>query len=132
MNDTKVSYDKNADVLYVSFGRSEHITGIELADNIVLRLDVGHPGGKAPRAVGLTFISFSHIMRHHRNQPIRIPLADMGQLPEAVRQAVLAVTTTPPVSDFLDITLSLSPRMPPWTGLTEPCRPRDMGETVMK
>jgi len=116
MNDIKVSYDKEADVLYVSFGRSEHITGIELADNIVLRLDAGHPGREAPRAVGLTFVSFSHLMRHHRNQPIRIPLADMGQLPEALRQAVLAVTTTPPVSDFLDITLSLSPRVPPLPG----------------
>lgn len=112
MNDIKVSYDKEADVLYVSFGRSGNITGIELADNIVLRLDAGHPGRKAPKAVGLTFVSFSHIMRHHRNHPIRIPLADLCQLPEALRQAVLAVTTAPPVSDFLDITLSLSPRMP--------------------
>jgi len=38
---------------------------------------------------------------------------DLDRLPEALRQAVLAVTTTPPVSDFLDITLSLSPRVPP-------------------
>ncbi|RLC07331.1 MAG: hypothetical protein DRI57_26095 [Deltaproteobacteria bacterium] len=123
MNDIKVNYDKEADVLYVSFGRSEHITGIELADNIVLRLDAGHPGREAPRAVGLTFVNFSHLMRHYRNQPIRIPLTGLRQLPEALRQAVLAVTTAPPVSDFLDITLSLSLRVPPLPGraeLTEP------------
>lgn len=62
-------------------------------------------------AVGLTFVNFSHLMRHHRNQPIRIPLADPDHLPEALRWAVLTVTTTPAVSDFLDITLSLSSRV---------------------
>jgi uncharacterized protein YuzE len=34
MPETKIKYDKEGDVLYVSFGRSEHVTGVELADNI--------------------------------------------------------------------------------------------------
>lgn len=39
MGETKINYDSEADVLCVSFGRSEHVTGVELADNIMLRLD---------------------------------------------------------------------------------------------
>lgn len=63
MNEIKVNYDADADVLYVSFGRSEHVTGVELADNILLRLDTGMP----PRAVGLTFISFAQMLGRHRD-----------------------------------------------------------------
>ncbi len=32
------AYRVEADILYVSFGRSDHVTGVELADNILLRL----------------------------------------------------------------------------------------------
>ena len=41
MQDTKINYDAEADVLYVSFGQSSHVMGIELADNVLLRLDTG-------------------------------------------------------------------------------------------
>ena len=45
MGETKINYDSEADVLYVSFGRSEHLTGVELADNILLRRDTGKATG---------------------------------------------------------------------------------------
>jgi uncharacterized protein YuzE len=51
MIQTKINYDEEGDVLYVSFGKSEHITGIELADNILLRLDTGKATGTTPKAV---------------------------------------------------------------------------------
>ena len=38
MSDIKINYDRDADVLYVSFGRSQHVIGIELTDNVLLRL----------------------------------------------------------------------------------------------
>jgi hypothetical protein len=113
MNETKINYDEEADVLYVSFGRSEHVTGVELADNILLRLDTGKATGTAPRAVGLTFISFARLMAHYRDRPLSVSLANLRNLPEDLWQAVLAVLTTPPVSDFLDIGLALSPQVPP-------------------
>jgi hypothetical protein len=109
----KINYDEEADVLYVSFGRSEHVTGVELADNILLRLDTGKASGTAPRAVGLTFISFARMMVHYRDRPLGVPLANLRNLPEDLWQAVLAVITTPPVSDFLAVGLSLSPQVPP-------------------
>jgi hypothetical protein len=113
MDETKVSYDREGDVLYVSFGRSEHVTGVELADNILLRLDTGKSEGTSPRAIGLTFISFARMIAHYRDKPISVPLANLRNLPEDLWQAVITVVTTPPVSDFLAVGLSLSPQVPP-------------------
>jgi len=74
MSEIKYNYDREADVLYVSFGRSEHVTGVELADNILLRLDTGKATEEPPRAVGLTFISFARMMEYHRDRPLTIEL----------------------------------------------------------
>jgi hypothetical protein len=113
MSETKINYDEDADVLYVSFGRSEHVTGVQLADNILLRLDTGKVTGSTPRAVGLTFVSFARMMAHHRDRPMSIPLSSLRNLPEDVWQSVWSVLTTPPVSDFLATGISLSPQVPP-------------------
>lgn len=113
MNETKINYDQEADVLYVSFGQSKHVTGIELTDNVLLRLDTGKATGSAPRAIGLTFISFAHMMAVHKDAPVIVSLTDLRRLPEELWQAVLAVITTAPVSDYLSVNLSLSPQTPP-------------------
>ena len=109
----KINYDEEADILYVSFGRSDHVTGVELADNILLRLDTGKAAGTPPKAVGLTFISFARMMSHYQDKPLNVPLANLRNLPEELWQAVLTVITTPPVSDFLAVGFSLSPQVPP-------------------
>ena len=113
MAETKINYDEEADVLYVSFERSDHVTGVELADNILLRLDTGKATGTIPKAVGLTFISFARMREHHQNKPLHVPLANLRGLPDELWQAVLTVITMPPVSDFLAVELSLSPQVPP-------------------
>ncbi len=113
MNDIKVNYDAEADVLYVTFGRSKHVTGVELADNILLRLDTGQATHTAPRAVGLTFISFAQMRVHHQDRPLFVSLTNLRNLPDDLWQAVLAVVTMPPVSDFLAVGLFLSPQVPP-------------------
>ncbi len=113
MSEIKLDYDEEADVLYVSFGQGEHVTGIELADNLLLRLDRGKATGITPRAVGLTFINFARMMVFYEGKPLTVPLANLRNLPEDLWQAVWAVITTPPVSDFLDVALSLSPQVPP-------------------
>ncbi|MCI0396101.1 MAG: hypothetical protein L0332_26140 [Chloroflexi bacterium] len=63
--------------------------------------------------MGLTFISFSRMMAHHQDRPLSIPLANLRHLPDDLWQAVLAVVTTPPVSDFLAVAFSVSPQIPP-------------------
>ena len=113
MNETKVNYDQEADVLYVSFGRSEHVTGVELADNILLRLDTGQATGAAPSAIGLTFVSFARMMAHYQDKPLHVPLANLRNLPDDIWQAVVEVVTTPPVSDFMAVGLTIAPHIPP-------------------
>jgi uncharacterized protein YuzE len=109
----KINYDKDADVLYVSFGQSEHVTGVELADNILLRLDTGKATGDVPRAIGLTFVSFSHMMAHHQDKPLAISLDQLRDLPDDLWQAVIDVVTTSPVRDVLEVGLSVAPQVPP-------------------
>ena len=113
MENTKINYDKEADVLYISFGQSQNVTGVELADNILLRLDMGNAQNRPPKAVGLTIISFEKMMKAHHESPVVVSLANLRQLPEELWQAVLAVITTAPVSDYLNVNLSLSPQTPP-------------------
>ncbi len=113
MSEIKINYDEEGDVLYVSFGRSEHITGVELANNVLLRLDTGKITGASPRAVGLTFISFSRMREHYGDKPLSVPLAKLRNLPEELWQAVWAVLISPPVSDFLSIAVFLPPQIPP-------------------
>lgn len=113
MYQTKINYDRDADVLYVSFGHSQHVTGIKLTDSILLRLDTGKSNGEPPRAIGLTFISFALIMAAHKDRPLLIPLVNLRGLPEDLWQAVLTIVTTPPVSDFLSVGLTFSLQNPP-------------------
>ncbi len=113
MTDTKLNYDQEGDVLYVSFGKSDHVTGVELADNLLLRLDAGSPPDREPRAVGLTLINFSRMREFHRDAPLNIPIHELRNLPDGLWQAVISVITSPPVSDFLAVGLSFSPQIPP-------------------
>ena len=119
MHEIKVNYDDGADVLYVSFGRSKHVTGVELADNILLRLDTGKATGEPPRAVGLTFISFSRLMAYHRDKPLTISLERLRNLAENLLPIVMGVITTPPVSDFLTAELVIAPQVPPLPELVQ-------------
>jgi len=72
------------------------VTGIELTDNVLLRLDTGTQTGKPAKPA-----------------PIIVSLANLRQLPEELWQAVLHVITMPSVSDFLSMNLSLFPKSPP-------------------
>lgn len=113
MENTKINYDRDADVLYISFSQSKNVTGVELTDNVLLRLDVGNESNQPPKAVGLTFISFEKMMQAHQDDPVIVSLANLRQLPEELWQAILTVVTTAPVSDYLAVNLSLSPQTPP-------------------
>jgi hypothetical protein len=113
MTTTKITYDEDADVLYVKFDRSEHVTGVELSPSVLLRLDTGKATGLPPRALGLTFVNFSFLMAQIGDQPLNVPLGDLRYLPKELWQAVLEVVTTAPVSDFLTVGLSLLPQRPP-------------------
>ena len=114
MRETKVNYDEQADVLALCFLWAQRAcTGVELADNILLRLNTGRATGDPPRAVGLTLISFSRLIAFHRNKPLTISLERLRNLPENLWSIVVSVITSPPVSDFLRTELAVAPRVPP-------------------
>jgi hypothetical protein len=100
------------------YGRSEHVTGVELADNILLRLDTGKATEEPPRAGGLTFISFVRMIEYHRDRPLTISLEALRNLPEDLWQAVIAVLISPPASDFLSVGPAIAPQVPPLPELT--------------
>ena len=108
----KYNYDEEADVLYVSFGQSEHVTGIELAPNVLLRLDTGKASRQAPRPIGLTVISYSRVRETLQGHSLSVPMEDLRNLPDDIWQAVVAVVTTPPLSEILGLAFTISLPIP--------------------
>jgi len=91
-------YDEEGDILYVSFWPGEKGTGVELNDNILLRLDKDKR-----RALGLTFFDFSILIQKTELGPRGFPLTGLAEIPEELREIVITIITTPPVSHFLKI-----------------------------
>jgi hypothetical protein len=53
------------------------------------------------------------MLEHYQDKPLTVPLMNLRNLPEDLWESVLAVVTSPPVSDYLNIGLSLSLQAPP-------------------
>lgn len=108
------SYDKEIDVLYISFAPAERATtAVELNENILLRLN------RAEKcAVGLTLMDFSVLVELTNFGPRSFPLTGLDDLDEAWQEMVLEVISQPPVSQILKLqffTPSLSRAMPATT-----------------
>ena len=89
-------YDQEADILDIFFGDNEPATGVELTDQILLRLNQ-----KTKRAVSLMILDFSILTERTEYGPRSCPLDKLAELPEAMREVVLQLVTTPPVNRFL-------------------------------
>lgn len=89
-------YDQEADILEVFFGANEPATGVELTDQILLRLN-----RSLDRAVSLTFLHFSILAEHTEYGPRSYPLEKLLAVPEDLREQALRLITTTPVSQFL-------------------------------
>src|ERR671936_275971 len=87
------SYDKEADVLYISFVPGEKPTAaVELNDNILLRFNLTEK-----RAVGLTLMDFSVL------GPRSFPLSGLQDLEPEWQEAVIEIITKPPVNQILRV-----------------------------
>ncbi len=107
MSETKYNYDREGDVLYISFGRSEHAIGVELGDHLLLRLDTGKGATRSPRAVGLTILFPAQLLA--LGHAPTFTLEQLKQLPADLRATVLEVLSRPPVSELLSVQLTLVP-----------------------
>lgn len=95
------SYDKEADVLYISFSPGEKATtAVELNDNILLRFNRAER-----RAIGLTLMDFSVLVQLTELGPRNFPLYGLRELEPDWQDMVIDIITRPPVSQVLQVSV---------------------------
>ena len=95
------SYDKAADVLYISFSpREKATTAVELNNNILLRFNRAEK-----RAIGLTLMDFSVLVQFTDLGPRSFPLVGLSELEPDWRETVIEIITKPPVNDILKVSV---------------------------
>jgi hypothetical protein len=82
----------------LSFGESRSATGIELNENILLRID-----RTAGVAVGLTIFNFSVLSQLTEMGPRSVPLTGLAGLSPDMREMALSILQRSPVSDHLNL-----------------------------
>jgi len=98
MRKLNTNYDEMSDTLYVSFEPGTKATGIELNEHILLRIN-----RNKRKAVGLTFFEYSLLAQKTELGPRSFPLTGLLELSDDLRQIVLDILLTRPVSDILSV-----------------------------
>jgi len=70
-NELKINYDRDADVLYCSFGEPQEAISVEADDGIIVR---HNPETNA--VVGYTIVNFFKRFADRPNQAVSVPLAE--------------------------------------------------------
>ena len=97
MRATRITYDPDGDILYVTFGPPVTSTGYQLSDQILLRVDP-----KTQLASGLTILNYSH----HASASREIPLPGVEEYCDA-KPLLLRILGSAPVSQFLSVTTGI-------------------------
>jgi uncharacterized protein YuzE len=91
-------YDEPSDTLHISFMPGESATGIELNENILLRIDKGKRV-----AVGLSIFNYS-VMAQRTELGLRsVPLTGLGDLSVELRELALRILQDAPVRNYLSL-----------------------------
>lgn len=99
--ETIYTYDKECDILYISFSSGEKAeTAVELNDNILLRFNRSEK-----RAVGLTLMDFSVLVQPDELGPRTFPLTGLGELEPSWKDEVIEIITKPPVNQMLKLSV---------------------------
>lgn len=92
-------YDKEADVLYISFSPGEIPTAaVELNDNILVRFNRDER-----RAIGLTLMDFSVLVQLTELGSRNFSLSGLADLEEDWQELVVEIITSPPVNGILKV-----------------------------
>ena len=94
----RLVYDQEADILEIFFGENEPATGVELTDYIILRLNK-----RTRRAISLMLLHFSILAERTEYGPRSYPLDKLDEVSEDLRELVLHLVTSMPVSQFLKL-----------------------------
>lgn len=93
------SYDKEVDVLYISFPPGEKPTAaVELNENILLCFNRAEK-----RAIGLTLMDFSVLVQLTRLGPRSFPLTGLKDLEPEWQETVIEIITSMPVNQILKL-----------------------------
>ncbi len=92
------NYDELSDTLYISFAAGESATGIELNENILLRVNV-----EERRAVGLTLFNYSILAQPTELGFRSLPLNELEKLPTDMRGLIIEILHSSPVSEVLSL-----------------------------
>ena len=98
MKEPRITYDEMSDTLYVSFEPGTKATGIELNEHILLRIDK-----KRRKPIGLTFFEYSVLVQKTDLGPRSFPLTGLAELSGELREVVMEILLSPPVSGFLSV-----------------------------
>ena len=99
MTNSTYSYDKEADVLYISFSPGEKPTAaVELNENILLRFNRAEK-----RAIGLTLMDFSVLVQLTTLGPRSFPLSGLKDLEPEWQETVIEIITSLPVNQILKV-----------------------------
>jgi len=98
MLETQSRYDEESDTLQFTFGPGQSATGLELNENILLRVDRA-----AGEAVGLTIFNFSVLAQPTELGPRNVPLSGLAELSPELREMALSILRRAPVSDHLKL-----------------------------
>lgn len=98
MVETQIRYDEESDTLQFSFVLGQSATGLELNENILLRVDRA-----AGVAVGLTIFNFSVLAQPTEMGPRSVPLTGLADLSPDLRELALSILLRSPVADYLKL-----------------------------
>ena len=93
MKCTRITYDPEGDILYITFDQPTAATGYQLSDQLLLRVNP-----QTQHVAGLTIFNFSVHVRTARE----IPLTGVEENSE-VKSFLLQVLGSPPLTHFLQI-----------------------------
>lgn len=96
----QLEYDSEGDMLEIFFERGPASGAIELADPIILRFD-----RETGKALSLSVLTFSQVIQPTELGPRSFPLSGLDALPDALREQVQKMITSPPVSHFLKVSV---------------------------
>ncbi len=95
------NYDKEVDILYISFYPGEKATtAVELNNNILLRLNL-----EERRAIGLTLLDFSALVQITRFGPRNFPLTGIAELEPDWQDMVIEILKSPPLNEILRVSV---------------------------
>ena len=92
------SYDETSDTLNISFALGEKATGVELNENILLRINK-----QEQRAVSLSIFNYSILAQHMEIGRRSLPLAGLAQLSPEGRQLVVHILNRSPIKELLTV-----------------------------